>query len=401
MIFYIKLLKKKGDGLMQEKRKKILFSAYSLDIGGIETALVSLINYLAKNYDITLVLERKQGIFLEQISKNVEIVEYTPSYLKIKPVAKVLNLYKRVKFMRKYKNQFDFACSYATYCQMGSFVARVASENNTLWVHNNYYHFFDRNDYKYKKFFNSINAHQFKNVVFVSEEAKNQYLEKYGTVNESVITCNNLIDYEKILRLADETPYIEVEKKESKNASMEKEKVALEKDDSITTFINVARHDEHQKRLTRLIECAKLLDEKNEKYRILLVGEGKDTESYKRLVNNLGLEKKVIFVGKTANPYPYFRISDCVILTSDYEGYPVTYIEAKILNKPIITTDVSDSQLDIKNKFGIVTEKNVKSIYKAMKKFIDNGYEIKEDFDPELLNRDIINKVKNIINERN
>ena len=44
--------------------KKILFSAYSLDVGGIETALVTLLKYLVKDYDITLVLEKKQGIFL-------------------------------------------------------------------------------------------------------------------------------------------------------------------------------------------------------------------------------------------------------------------------------------------------------------------------------------------------
>ena len=45
--------------------KKILFAAYSLDLGGIEIALVTLINYLAKKqYDITLVLEKKEGIFL-------------------------------------------------------------------------------------------------------------------------------------------------------------------------------------------------------------------------------------------------------------------------------------------------------------------------------------------------
>ena len=37
--------------------KKILFSAYSLDVGGIEKALVILLNKLQqKEYDITLVL---------------------------------------------------------------------------------------------------------------------------------------------------------------------------------------------------------------------------------------------------------------------------------------------------------------------------------------------------------
>ena len=41
--------------------KKILFSAYSLDFGGIETALITLLKYLKDEYEIVLVLEKKQG----------------------------------------------------------------------------------------------------------------------------------------------------------------------------------------------------------------------------------------------------------------------------------------------------------------------------------------------------
>ena len=33
--------------------KNILFSAFSLDVGGIETALITLLKYLMKNYKLT------------------------------------------------------------------------------------------------------------------------------------------------------------------------------------------------------------------------------------------------------------------------------------------------------------------------------------------------------------
>lgn len=60
--------------------KKILFSAYNLDLGGIETALITLLNFLAeKGYDITLVLEKKEGVFLNKISEKIKIVEYSVS----------------------------------------------------------------------------------------------------------------------------------------------------------------------------------------------------------------------------------------------------------------------------------------------------------------------------------
>ena len=368
---------------MKDKNKKrILFAAYSLDLGGIETALISLLNNLVDKYDITLVLEEKKGIFLEQIDNRIEVIEYKPSYSKVKIIAKIINGIKRFNFYIKYNKKFSFACSYATYCRMNSVVARIASENNALWVHNNYYSFFNEDIYKYRNFFDEISAHKFKNVVFVSEEAKAQYIEKYGIEKENILTCNNLIDYKRIIKLANE-------------------KIDCERDENICTFVNISRHDEHQKRITRLLECAKMLDLDNEKFRILLVGAGPETEKYKKIVEEHNLKNKVIFIGKTANPYPYFKVSDCVVLTSDYEGNPVTYVEAKILDKPIITTDVSDSNIEIRNKYGIVTEKDTKSIYYAMKEFIRNGFKIKENFNPEKFNQEIIEKVEDIINERN
>lgn len=51
--------------------KELLFAAYSLDIGGIEKSLVTLTNYLQKRgYQITIILEKKQGIFLEGIKQR-------------------------------------------------------------------------------------------------------------------------------------------------------------------------------------------------------------------------------------------------------------------------------------------------------------------------------------------
>ena len=67
-----------------------------MDVGGIETALVTLLNYLAKQkkYEITLVLENKLGIFLDYIDSNIKIIEYTPNNNKIIPIRKIINLFK-------------------------------------------------------------------------------------------------------------------------------------------------------------------------------------------------------------------------------------------------------------------------------------------------------------------
>ena len=91
------------------KMKKLLFAAYSLDLGGIEKALVTLTNELQKRgYDITIVLEKKQGIFLEELDPKIHVIEYAPNESRNMVKRKVMNLIKRMHFILQYQNKFDF-----------------------------------------------------------------------------------------------------------------------------------------------------------------------------------------------------------------------------------------------------------------------------------------------------
>ena len=120
--------------------KKILFSAYNLDLGGIEKALLYLANYLdSKGYNINLILEKKEGVFLDNISKNVKVIEYKVNNNKNVLIRKLNNMFNQIKFYLKYKNKFDFSASFATYSIQGSYIARVASKNNAILRHSYYY----------------------------------------------------------------------------------------------------------------------------------------------------------------------------------------------------------------------------------------------------------------------
>ena len=77
-------------------------------------------------------------------------------------------------------------------------------------------------------------------------------------------------------------------------------------------------------------------------------------------------------MGKKANPFPYMAQADYVILTSDYEGFPVTYLEAITLNKDIITTfPTSDDQVDI-HEYGYVISKDQTKMVKEVKDILKN-----------------------------
>jgi len=366
--------------------KKLLFGAYSLDIGGIEKALVMLLNKLQeKNYDITLVLEKKQGIFLNEINPKIKIIEYAPSNSKNIIQRKLVNLFKRIKFTIEYKNKFDFSACFATYSLPASFVARTASQNCCLWGHADYLSLFHGNENEMKKFFIDRNYNQFEKIVFVSEEGKESFIKAFPEMKERTMVCNNLIDAKKIIKMSEEKVPEEDLKIIKKN-----------NDCKITTFINVGRHEERQKKLSRLIDAASLLKKDNLNFQILFIGDGPQTEGYKKQVQEKQLENNILFLGRKQNPYPYFKISDCVLLSSEYEGSPVVYTEAMVLNKPVITTNVSGSD-QIDGRFGYVIKKDQESLYEAMKEFINNGYTIKEKFDAEKYNQEIAKKIEMII----
>lgn len=358
-------------------KKKILFTAYSLGLGGIEKALVNLLNNpIMKNYDVTLILEKKEGIFLEMIPDNVRILEYKISNSSNVLYRKLYNRMKLLKWKLSLYHKFDFSCSFSTYSIPGAHLALSASKNNTLWMHANYYITYGKNQEKMADFLNSVKAYKFNRVVFVSSENMRDVTKHYPKICHRSIVCNNLIDYKNILNLS-------------------KEKVDFKRK-KITTFVNVGRHEEYQKRLSRIIKATHKLKEEGYKFQILFIGDGPDTEKYQKMVCDLDVEKYIIFLGRKQNPYPYFNLADAVLLSSEYEGYPVVFLESMVLNKPIISTKVSDYE-SLENKNGIFVDCNTESVYQGMKKFLDEQFKIVDKFQPEIFNQQIEEKIIKMI----
>ena len=61
--------------------KRILFVMQSLYNGGAERSLVNLLNELPKDkFDISLLLFKREGMFLKQVPEEVHIL-YTPTFV--------------------------------------------------------------------------------------------------------------------------------------------------------------------------------------------------------------------------------------------------------------------------------------------------------------------------------
>ena len=224
---------------------------------------------------------------------------------------------------------------------------------------------YDKDINKIKEFFDGIKINEYNHVVFVSNESKKDLCKIYKTIENKSVTINNLVDYERILKLSNKN--IEIKRTNKK------------------IFLFVGRLDESSKRLTLLLKVANKCKQDKVKAIFWIIGSGPDEKKYKDIVNKDKLDN-VIFMGAKKNPYPYMKACDYLILTSRYEGFPVVYNEAIILDKPIITTiDVSDDYVSIPNRFGYVVDEN--NIYEKVKSLSEKKEKLKETVNYDALNK--------------
>ena len=355
--------------------KKIVFCLSSLNCGGVEAAFVNLTNKLDyKKYDVTVVLEKCEGMFLKELNKNVKVIDYHLSASNHHVILrKISNRLRLFKFIIKNYHKYDFSACYTTSSIVSSILARYLSKNNAIFVHGNLYHTKELE----KEFFNYSKIVKFQKICFVSKALKTKYLEIVPNTNQKLYVSNNFINEDRILKL-----------------SLEKE---IKKDK--LTFVHIARQVEDEKHIYMLLEVLKKLNDDNFDFQVYMIGDGKDHDNYIKKVDELGLNNKIKFLGSLDNPYPYLRSADALLLTSPLEGNPVVFLEAKVLNVPIITTDVSDSLEDINNKYGLVSSNNKESYYQVLKKFMKEGFKIKKKFNPLKYNKEILENLDKLIGD--
>ncbi len=73
---------------------------------------------------------------------------------------------------------------------------------------------------------------------------------------------------------------------------------------------------------------------------LLIVGDGPEKKKLERLVSSANLYEHIIFVPRTEDIAYYYKMCDAFLITSRYEGYGRTAIEALSEGKPVIMTDV-------------------------------------------------------------
>lgn len=120
-------------------------------------------------------------------------------------------------------------------------------------------------------------------------------------------------------------------------------------------IVSVARFD-RQKDHRTLIDAFNIVSRKIRDAELWLVGDGPlklEVESY---VEKLKLGNRIKFLGWVQNPFNILSKSSLFVLSSNWEGFPLTLLEAMTAGIPVIATDCYFGPREIlsNNKYGLI-----------------------------------------------
>lgn len=353
-----------------------------MEVGGAEKSLIELLNCIDyEKYSVDLFLLKHSGEFLNQINKNVKLLNEIPQYAALmKPIKEVL---KSKQFLIGITRLFAKGCSHIRarknkvwkdiytlqYAHKYSQIVlpRISNEKYDLAISFLTPHYFAVNKIKAKKRVAWIHT-DYKNLV-VDREAELKMWGKYDYI--AAISEKSKEAFAKVfMELQDKI--IVIENILSSDSVREQAKVDVidEIDKSKITFCSVGRFS-HAKNFDNIPNICKRIVEYGYDIRWYLIGFGGDEEKICEQIKKEEMQKHVIILGKKINPYPYMKACDFYIQPSRYEGKSVSVREAQILQKPVVISNYTTAKSQVEDGVdGVIVPMNNEDCAKGIVRVI-------------------------------
>lgn len=393
----------------EKMSKRILIVNDEMVVGGVARVLNNLLTTLVKttDYEIDLLVLHKHGEMLKGVPKEVRVLEGSKFFsvidlplgqlIKSKNLALIARkLYlvflmkagmigNKVKRERKKMklDSYDVEIAFKEgFCTI--FVANGNSKKKVNWVHL---------DYKVQNFSSNYMPLLKKTLslmdeqVAVSKVAAASYQEVFELSNP-VKVIHNIIQEDLI--------------KQKYNVEIDETRSTFFKQEALT-FISVGRLVD-QKGYDRLLEIHHRLIQEGLLHHIMIIGGGEDETVLKQKIKAYQVEETFKLIGYRENPFPYFKLADCFLLPSRYEGLPTVVFESLLCLTPVLATKVAGIEEQLKNnEYGIVVDNNENSFYEGMKDLIKHPEQLNV-MEAHLLtyhyhNNQIVEQIKEIVEE--
>ena len=354
-------------------RKSILFIIDSLTCGGAEKSLVSLLPLLnQEKYELYLWTRSPGGAFASLVPKHVHIVNQ-PKYTIFEHLKFKLGgiLYSIMFRWNKFIGKNEHAAETLWKCQ-GSAIKIPTGNSDTVVAYqqglptylvantfNGCKHiaWITEDIFKagYNTKFNSKFYQKFDYICPVSDVLHKMMDMRMPEFSEKYITVWDIINPDLTRELAKESC------------------VNLRKDNGEYIFVTTGRLVP-PKGYDIAIEAAKILKENGVKFKWYFIGDGPERQKIEHGIKTHELLNHTVLLGIHTNPYKSMEQADVYVQTSKFEGFGMTIAEAKILGKPIVSTnfDVVYNQIT-HEKNGLIAEMNGKSIADSIYRMITDN----------------------------
>lgn len=231
-----------------------------------------------------------------------------------------------------------------------------------------------------KRYTKTLNC--FEHIITVSDGVKDSIYQEFPEFKGKVETIYNFTDKNRIQTLSEEA-------------------IDDMEDDVQLKILTVGRLS-NEKGINLAFETIKLLKDRKISFKWYFMGANQIPKYVRLYIDKNDLQTNFRYLGIKKNPYSYIKKCDIYVHTSYVEGYCTAIEEARMLAKPIITTNMAGAYEQVQDGWnGFVVQKDSQSIYEAIMKLIEHP-ELREQFSKnnaslDFSNESSIRKIKELL----
>lgn len=322
--------------------KSVALMLPAMRMGGAEKIALNFLSELCKYYDVTIILNKREGELLSLIPENIPVIEDPIidfkklflddiRHIRLSKLFQDALYYYRIKTQwcpeRNYRyiidrtppirKKFDIAIAYVANVstQIFSICDRVNAELKIAWIHG------ETTQLKDTQLFSSC-YRTFDHIFTVSKASHCHFVNRFPECSGITSVYYNPINKEEILRKSLEY---------DSDCSF---------DEKYTNIVTVGRFST-EKGFDMIPEIVRKLTDSGFNIRWYIIGDGPLMGRIQKLGINEKVDDRIFFLGSRLNPYPFIKACDIYVQPSYEEGYSTTICEAGILGKAIVGTTTS------------------------------------------------------------
>lgn len=277
--------------------------------GGTERVSTIIASELAKieEYNIIfLSLYEKHLTLSYEINKSIKRFK-----LYEKPLRAMTNIipisYKLLKFVKD--NNIDIIVDIDGILDIFSLIVKAFTKIKVIsWEHYNFYHY---SKIPYRKYIRMLSG-RFSDVIITLTEQDKEYYKSNIKIKGHIEAINNPILGLNNIKCCDLNS---------------------------KTILSVGRLTK-QKGFDMLIDIAHVVLNNHLDWKWIVLGEGEERETLENRVKELNLQNRLIFKGNVRDIDEYYKKSSILVLTSRFEGLPMTLLEGKAYQMPMVSFDI-------------------------------------------------------------